>query len=56
VSIDVLFLDDSSRILAIHRHVKPWRMVFGPSAATGTLELPAGAADEYGAVLGDKLE
>lgn len=56
VKIDVLFVDDSSRILAIHRHVKPWRMVFGPAAATGTLELPAGAADEYGGTVGDRLE
>jgi uncharacterized membrane protein (UPF0127 family) len=56
VSIDVVFLDDNQLIVAIHRNVRPRRLLFGPPEATATLELPAGGADEYGAALGDRLE
>lgn len=54
--IDVVFLDDQSRIVAIHPGVKPWRMIFGPRTASATLELPAGTASAHRATVGERFQ
>jgi uncharacterized membrane protein (UPF0127 family) len=53
VNLDLLYLDEVGRVLAIRRGVRPWRAP-GPVAGTvGILEVPAGAA---GATMpGDRL-
>jgi len=55
-AIDVVFLDQSSRVLRINHSLKPWRvssMVFGARRA---LELEAGAAERSSTRKGDQLE
>ena len=55
-AIDIVFLDQSNRVLRINHNLKPWRvssMVFGARRA---LELEAGAAARSGTAEGDQLE
>lgn len=55
LAIDVVFIDDASRIVAVREAVKPWRLVFGPSTARATLELPAGVARANSASVGGEF-
>ena len=43
--IDVVLLDRGGCVVAVRRHVRPWRIVPPVWRAYATLELPAGAAD-----------
>jgi uncharacterized protein len=55
-AIDIVFLDQSNRVLRINHGLKPWRvssMVFGAQRA---LELEAGAAAQSGTQEGDQLD
>lgn len=54
-SIDVLFLDDSQRILAQSKNVPPWRIRRAPRGTRTTLELMAGRADELELTVGDRM-
>lgn len=55
-SIDLVFLDDSLRVVKIVRDVKPGRMVFGGAAARSVLELESGWFPEDAVRKGDCLE
>jgi len=55
-AIDIVFIDQSNRVLRINHDLKPWRvssMVFGARRA---LELEAGAAARSGTMVGDELD
>jgi uncharacterized membrane protein (UPF0127 family) len=55
-AIDIVFLDQSNRVLRINHSLKPWRvssMVFGARRA---LELEAGAAARSATEEGDQLD
>lgn len=52
MAIDVVFIDDEWRVLAIHERLPPWRVVCEPRAAV-TLELAAGEAAKAGLLDGD---
>ena len=43
--IDVVFLDGKGSILAIRRHLRPWRLAWGPRKSYAVLEVLAGSAD-----------
>jgi uncharacterized membrane protein (UPF0127 family) len=54
-AIDIVFLDQSNRVMRINHSLKPWRvssMVFGARRA---LELEAGAALRSSTAVGDQL-
>jgi uncharacterized membrane protein (UPF0127 family) len=42
--IDAVFLDAHGRVLAVQRHLKPWRLAFGPRKTHAILEMAAGMA------------
>lgn len=52
-AIDVVFLDDEHRIVAIREAVAPWRVCIGPRSARATLELPSGHSAQLGLALHD---
>jgi hypothetical protein len=41
--LDVAMLDRAGRVLAIHRAVRPWRLLFAPSGMHAVLETSAAA-------------
>lgn len=43
--IDVVFLDESGRVLRVERSIAPWRFSKGDGGAFSVLELKAGGAD-----------
>lgn len=43
-AIDVISIDRTGRVVAVRRHVKPWRIVPPTPGGYATLEMPAGAA------------
>ena len=43
-AIDVVLLDRHARVMAVRRHVRPWRVVARVAATHAVLELPAGTA------------
>jgi uncharacterized membrane protein (UPF0127 family) len=54
-AIDVVFVDASSRVVAVVDTLRPWRMTLPVPGARSALELPAGAAARSGTVAGDLL-
>lgn len=54
--IDVAYLDRDMWVLAMHRGVKPWRFLPAVEMGEHTLELPAGALDHFGVIVGHRLE
>jgi len=44
-AIDVLLLDRRGVVVALHRSVRPWRVVLPARGAYATLEVPAGSAN-----------
>lgn len=57
VSIDVVYLDDSRRIVDIKYRLRPWIGIAIPKRrARYAIEMPAGAAMEHGLKEGDVLE
>jgi uncharacterized protein len=57
VSIDVIYLDRNRRIVDIKRRLRPWIGLASPKKpARYAIEMPAGAADEYGLKEGEVLE
>ena len=52
--IDVVFLDDERRIVAIRPALRPWRMA-GAKGARSVLELRAGECERVGLAEGDVL-
>ena len=53
-SIDVVFLDDELRVVAIAADLRPWRAV-GKRGARVVVELPAGECERRGLEVGDQL-
>lgn len=53
--IDVLFLDNSGRVLKLASAVPPFRCLLAPRGARGVLELPAGTIAATDTALGDAL-
>lgn len=53
--IDVLFLDESGRIVAVRERVRPW-IGWATASADAALELPAGTAFSVEASVGDLVE
>lgn len=54
--IDVAFLSSDGAILAINRHLRPWRLSKLSLRAHGALELAAGRLSETGTDVGDRIE
>jgi uncharacterized membrane protein (UPF0127 family) len=52
-AIDVVFLDEENRVVAIHPSIVPWRVCIGPRSARATLELPGGHAAQLGMSIHD---
>jgi uncharacterized membrane protein (UPF0127 family) len=53
--IDVVFLDDERRVVAIRPALRPWRMA-SAKGARSVLELAAGECERLGLATGDVLE
>ena len=53
--IDVVFLDDERRVVAIRPALRPWRMA-SAKGARSVLELAAGECERVGLATGDVLE
>ena len=54
--IDVLYLDGSSKVIAIRSAVPPWRFTPVLRKASSVLELPIGTAVETNTAIGDTIE
>jgi uncharacterized protein len=52
--IDVVFLDESRRVLAVRHSLRPWRLA-GAKRASSVLELAAGECERLGLAEGDVL-
>jgi uncharacterized protein len=44
-SVDAVFLDSHGCVLAVRRHLRPWRLAFGPRKSHALLEMPDGSAE-----------
>ena len=53
--VDVAFLDDEGRILAVREGLKPWRVAGPVRGARSTLELPAGTLARAHVAVGGRL-
>jgi uncharacterized membrane protein (UPF0127 family) len=53
-TIDVVFLDDELRVVAIAADLRPWRAA-GKRGARAVLELPAGECARRGLAVGDQV-
>lgn len=53
--IDVIFLDDNLKVVALREKVAPWRATRIYRAATSVLELPAGSIRRSGVEIGDQM-
>ena len=53
-SIDVVFLDDELRVVAIAADLRPWRAA-GKRGARAVVELPEGECERRGLRVGDQL-
>jgi len=55
IPIDVLYVDQDDKIVALDEHMAPWRMgrIYGRSRYV--IELPAGTLAATGAAVGDQL-
>lgn len=51
-ALDLVMLDRSGQVVAVRKHVRPWRIVLPVRRSHAILELPAGAAHVQ---LGDRL-
>lgn len=53
--LDVLFLDEAGRVLALHHSLRPNRLSRLVPAAKGVLELPSTRLEETGTRIGDEV-
>ena len=53
--IDIVFLSQDNRIMALYHNVKPWKACIRCSGAFQTIELPAGTLQRTGAECNDLL-
>jgi uncharacterized membrane protein (UPF0127 family) len=54
-AIDVIFLDDDLKVVALREQIAPWRATRFFKAATSVLELPAGSIRRSGVAVGDQI-
>ena len=53
--IDVLWLDDESRIVALREGLRPFRFAFNRIPSRYVIEMPAGTIARTGAMVGDEI-
>lgn len=53
--IDCVFVDRSLRVKAIHRNVRPWRLIPWVGGAFSVFELAAGSVERLGIQIGEEL-
>lgn len=54
-ALDLVYLDESGRVVKLAPNMSPWRMAWGGSKACHTLEMAAGGIDHHGIKLGDAM-
>ncbi len=54
--LDLVYLDDHSRVVHLEKGVKPWRFAAVKLRAASVLELPPGTIQSSGTRVGDKIE
>jgi len=54
--LDLVYLDDHSRVVHLEKGVKPWRFAVVKLRAASVLELPPGTIQSSGTRVGDKIE
>lgn len=54
-AIDVVFMDDADRIVAVAAEVAPLRFRWGPRGSCAALELPPGEAHRLELVIGERI-
>ena len=55
-ALDIAFLDDSGRVVALYHGLRPWRFSKTHRDATAALELPVGTLEETGTQIGDRIQ
>ncbi|MBD8069120.1 DUF192 domain-containing protein [Bacillus sp. PS06] len=55
-SIDVVFLNEEMRIIALKENVKPWTLIFPIKHATSVIEFPQGTISSYSFAVGDTIQ
>lgn len=53
--IDVVFVDNSYKVVKVKSHLKPWRVCFGGRGAYSVFELPVGVIEATKTEIGDQL-
>jgi uncharacterized protein len=53
---DAVFVDRDNRVTKVVPSMRQWWIAFGGKGAKDTIELPAGAAERTGTVVGDQIE
>ncbi|MDX1389015.1 MAG: DUF192 domain-containing protein [Acidobacteriota bacterium] len=53
--LDIVFLDDAGRVVALYHGLKPWRFSKTHKEASCAIELPAGTLEHTGTRVGDRL-
>ncbi len=56
IPIDVLYVDRTDKVIALDRHMAPWRIGRVHPRSRYVLELPAGTIDRTGTAVGDQLQ
>jgi uncharacterized membrane protein (UPF0127 family) len=56
IPIDVLYVDNEDRIIAVDQAMKPWAVGRIRPASRYVIELPAGTAARTGTTVGDRLQ
>jgi uncharacterized membrane protein (UPF0127 family) len=55
-ALDLIFVDNSGRVLALRADVPPWRaLISGPGGTATTIELPAGSLQKIRVEVSDQL-
>jgi uncharacterized membrane protein (UPF0127 family) len=55
-AIDALFVDKNNKVIAALRNIRPWRMSPVYWRGCYVVELPKGAIESTGTIIGDELE
>lgn len=53
--LDVAFLDEGGRVVALYHRLRPWRFSKSHAEAACAVELPAGTLERTGTAVGDRL-
>ena len=55
MALDLLFVDEARRVVAVRAEVRPWRIAMGPCGSRTVIELPAGRLCGMDVGMGDAL-